>query len=211
MANTLLTTETVSSDFSTITITDTTTYTSPLRAAVGSFLGVYKISSSGGLSSVEVTPDTEDPLTVDSWDVPYEADGFYKIYQIAIPVFAVDSYASGDAVYDEDTETVYVSRVNDNETDVSDSVSWRTILTPSDLAEDLPANCDSIIKNKLFYDLTKEARYSASIEESILTVNPDKPTKFHYLDLFLEGMKSAEAVEDYTSGEIIARRAQGLI
>jgi hypothetical protein len=211
MANTLAITETISSDTTTITITDTTTYSSPARSAVGVFLGVYKVDARGGLTSVTVTPNDEDPGAVTSWTIPYNADGHYKIYQISIPDYAVGSYDQGDVVYDNVNGIVYESR-SDNNTDTLDvTASWREILTPDTLAPEAPANCDVQVKDKLWYENVKNARYSAAVEESILTVNPDKPTKFHYLDLFYEGLKAAEATTEYLSGEKIARRAEGII
>jgi len=211
MANTLTVTETIDSVSETITITDTTVYDSPLRASVGVFLGVYKVDSRGGLTPITLAPDAENPSDVTSWTFPYNADGHYKIYHIAVPEYSAGEYAAGDVVYDSENGIVYEYKVDSNTDGLDTPASWREILSPDTLAPEAPSNCDVQIKQKLFYEHIKNARRSAAVEESILTVNPDKPTKFHYLDLFYEGIKAAESQSEYLSGEKIARRAEGLI
>lgn len=78
MANIIVLNTTYSSDHTIATITDATTYTNPIRSAAQVSLEVYKIDFSGNEIPVNITENTEDPLTVSSWEFSLSLDGQYR-------------------------------------------------------------------------------------------------------------------------------------
>lgn len=221
MANTLSGSTSIAQDNTTVTYSDTTTYTSPLRSAVGVFISVYKQSSDGSESLITSTLDNVDPEITSSVVFDISQDGWYKIYQISVPDYnSGTSYSKYAAVFDAATDSVYISQSNGNiGQSLANPTYWVIQTNPSIIAKNKglyneSTNIDSLVYNKVINVKTKEKRDIFSVTaalECCTDCNRDKQVgKFELLDIFTVALEAADTYSEYLDGEKIARRAEAL-
>jgi hypothetical protein len=222
MANTLSGSRSIDQDNRTITYTDTTTYSSPVRASVGVFFKVFKVNSDGSTEEVTSTDNVSDPETVVSTVFEIEKDGWYQILHIAPQDYAGGtSYSRYDAVFDPTSDKVYVSQQDANiGQSLNDTDYWVEDPDPTTLALNVglyneAANLDSLVFNTVIGSITREERdiYSVDVAlECCTDCERDKQVdKFTLLDVFSVALEAAEEYDQYAAGEKIARRAEALI
>lgn len=222
MANTVSLTTTVNTD-DTATITDATTFTSPLRTAVGVFLNVYKVNHLSVKTALTATPDDADPEVTASWDFDIDEDGWYLAYYVSIPDYAGGTtYALYDAAFDPTTGLVYRSKQAGNiGQSLANTTYWEPITDPASLAANQDtatesANIDSLIYNDII--LNKLTAYRG--DQCILVAQEgasavDEPTEsqwyFSIADFNMEAALTAEVRQQYAAAERYCRRMDELV
>lgn len=82
-----------------VTITDTTSYSSPARNELALYFKAYKMDKDGNDTELAVTGNST-PDLITSFSFPVTIDGWYKVLAISITVFnIVDSYVTNDIVF----------------------------------------------------------------------------------------------------------------
>lgn len=214
-------TTTISEDHTTVTVTDSTIYTSPNRAGVGVYIGVYKVNYQGQETLVESTPNSVDPGAVTSYTFDLSLDGHYRYKYIAIPDWAATTYDMYDLVFDPVNLITYRSRVDNNVVtvlaDLSNTANWEVISNPYELADNVgttyeSVNSDASNINKVIGTLTADMRDSAAVDASLECANDaDRKShvdRFTMLLVFARALEVADTSAEYNKGERIARRAQ---
>ena len=221
MANTISLTQTIATDHLTATVTDSTTYASPLRTGVGVYLNVYKVDFQGGETLLTTTLDNSDPDTTATWTFDLDYDGHYRYKYVAPPDYAGGTtYAIYDAVFDPTNDLVYRSKSNGNIGNaLLNTTYWEPILDPPTLADNdgetnESLNTDTSIVNRVIGTLTKDKRDSHAVDASLeccLDCERNKDVDlFTLLDLFVEALVEADTSSEFNKGERIARRADAL-
>lgn len=222
MANTVSLTTTVNTD-DTATITDETTFTSPLRAEVGVFLQIYKVDHLSVKTELVATPNLADPETVTAWDFDIEEDGWYLAYYVSIPDFdTADTYAQYDAVFDPTTNKVYRSKQAANAEDsLLNTTWWEEITSPATLAANQDTasesnNIDSLIYNDIILNKLTAYRGDKAIEAAQEGASAtEEPTEsswfFSIADFHMEAALTAEIRQQYAAAERYVRRADELV
>lgn len=226
MAITKSLTTSVDLDTSTLTITDASTYTSPSRATCGVFLKVFKVDSTGSRTDLQAT-SSGDPNTDSVWTCNFEGDGWYKYFYVAVPDWAVTTYNIYDAVFNPLTNIVYRSKVGSNSvataSDLLVTANWEVITDPAELAIQLGTITQSVnlitlasigVFNDILYPNTKRnfgAQASlAFLEHASSYKRPQDVRLYNLLGIAVDGMQIALDREEYSLGEIIARRATSI-
>jgi len=221
MANTVSLTFTPAADGSAVTITDATTYSSPSRATCGVYINVYKTDFSGAQTKLTITLDNADPNFTSTWAFNLDTDGWYQAYYVAPPDYStLVSYAANAAVFDPTNKLVYKSKSNGNlNNSLANTTYWTVVPDPATLAEYKgtatdSANTDTLITNKVFgfKALELRDRYAVDIAAELCgdsSLNKDI-NLFELYDLFVSGMEQSETYSEFSQGERIARRAEGL-
>jgi hypothetical protein len=205
----------IASDRSSLTLSDDTTYTSPIRSAVRVYVQGFKVNSDNEATEVTFTGDDQDPETDSSWSGTYSADGHWKWYWVAIPVYAAGTFAEFDAVWSADV--VYRSLAAGNVADVSDTDFWEVIADPAELAlnKDEPeesANIDSYVYQRVLAANAQYA-YGNQISDSGTLADENDPSilsEYNLMSLWIRNMGVADQRTEVVDGEIIARRFQAL-
>lgn len=221
MANTISLSQAVSTDHSTVTITDSTTYSSPLRTVVGVYLNVYKVDFQGGETLVATTLNNSDPNSTSTWTFDLDYDGHYRYKYVAPPDYNVGTtYAIYDAVFDPTNQLVYRSKSNGNiGNSLLNTTFWEPITDPATLADNdgtatESLNTDTSIVNRVIGTLTADKRDSHAVEASLeccLDCERNKDVDlFTLLDLFAAALVEADSSSEFNKGERIARRADAL-
>jgi hypothetical protein len=219
MANTIVLTPSISADNETLTATDGTTYSNPVRSACGVFVKIYKVDYRGSeepLSTSSSDPETDSVFTTD-----YTLDGHFRFKYVAVPDYVGGTtYSIYQASFDPSTNKVYRSKVNGNVGQLlTDIAYWEEISDPVTLANNKgtateSTNIDSLVANKIFNNLTivkrNQSAIDASVEQDLDAERNKDVDKFRLLDIFVEGLSAADTYQEYTKGERIARRAEAL-
>ena len=222
MANTVSLTPTVNTD-NTATITDTTTFTSPLRTAVGVFFKIYKVDYLSVRTAVTATGDTTDPETVTKWTFPIAKDGWYQAHYVSIPDYAAGTtYAIYQAAYDPATDLVYRSKSNGNLGNaLSNTTFWELISDATTLALNkdtatASTNIDSLVFNDIILNKVTAYRGDKAIEAAKEGASAvDEPTEsswvFSIADFNMEAALTAEIRQQFASAERYVRRMDELV
>lgn len=221
MANTSLVTAVVNSLNTTLTITDTTTFTSPLRTAVGVYVKAFKVDFRGSETPLTTTPNNSNANTDSAWTVSYGLDGHYRIKYISVPDYLIGAtYAINQAVFEPTTKLFYKSKSNSNLGNaVVNTTFWLEVSDPSTIVDlvgtaTASSNVDVLNTNYLFFGLLRAKRDQAAIDASIeydMDAQRDKDVDaFQLLDVFTEGCVAASSLGQYLKGERITRRGEAL-
>lgn len=208
------------------TIIDGSTYTSPSRATCGVFLKVYKTDYNGNKSVLETTASPIDPNTTSQWTYPHTADGWHQIAYVAPPDYAGGTtYARYDAVFDPSGLGVYRSKSNGNIGNaLNNTTFWEPISDPSGLAFNVGTATESVnlttltaqtVYNIVLYPITQK-EWLDETGESFLEASsdykrPQDVRRVHLLQIATFSMDLANNRQEYSEGEIFARRAAYLI
>lgn len=83
----------------TITISDSTTYTSPVRNTLAVYFQVYKMDKDSNETELAVTTNAV-PATASQWVFSMALDGWYKVRTITLPQYnPATAYAANNIVY----------------------------------------------------------------------------------------------------------------
>jgi hypothetical protein len=203
------------------TITDSSVYTSPTRAAVGVYVQVYKTDYRGARQKLVTTGNGVDPPDDDTiWTFPYDSDGYHEILYVAIPDYAAGTYNLYDAVYSPANNWVFRSKIGSNNNSLPGSATsdanWEYIAEPYLLADNdglatESTNITSQVLRKILYPATKicfgDQAGEAALEGYSTATRRQDVQLYEFLGLCTDAMKIAENRQEYTSGEKIARRA----
>jgi hypothetical protein len=208
------------------TIVDGSTYTSPSRAGCGVFIKVYKTDLNGNRVALDHEGNATGPNDDTSWTFDYDTDGWHQIFYIAVPDFAVASYVLYDAVYRPSSEAVYRAKGAvsiTTEADLDNTADWEVISEPTSLCLNIGASNESDnltaitsigIYNIVLGPITKEnfgtKAGEAFLEASSTYRRSEDVRMYELLGLAVDGMEIANNRQEYSLGEIIARRAISL-
>jgi hypothetical protein len=209
----------ISSDRTTVTITDDTVYGTggnPARADLRVFVKGYKVDSENTTTEITFTGDDEDPETDSSWEGEYSLDGHWKWHYVAVPVYIAGTYAQYDAVADSTTDAVYRSLVGSNsESDLSNTNYWESIDDPADLAAnheetDESANITSFIYQRILSANAQYAYGNHISDSGSLSDETDSSIMFDYdlMSIWIRNMQVCDQRTEVVDGEVIARRFQ---
>lgn len=221
MANTLsLQVDSISSDRATFTVTDETTYSSPVRSAVGAYLIVQKKDSEGAtVSTPLVVGNDGDEQTDVSWVVNYSVDGWYRLLFVTPPDYAGGTtYAIYDAVQDPATSVIYRSKQNANTGNALNNTTWweevdATIALNSG-EDNESTNCDTLVYDVI---LTANSEYEyaslisdASDECCKVECSLENLQTYIRVAALIDGMIVHSDRSEMASGEKIARRLESI-
>jgi hypothetical protein len=217
---------TVDTTAETGTIVDATVYTSPSRATCGVFVKVYKVDHAGNKTYLTTTGNNADEETDTQWEFDYDTDGWHQILYVAVPDFAVAAYNQYDAVFRPSSNAVYRAKTNTSittETDLDNTTNWEVISDPTALclnvgaaneSDNLTALTSITTLNTVLYPITKEnfgtKTGEAFLEASSTYRRSEDVRLYELLGLAVDGMNIANNRQEYSLGEIIARRAISL-
>lgn len=211
---------TINTGITTLTFTDNSTYTSPVRADVGVFLSGAKVAYNNTETVLVLTPDSADVNAVANWTTSYPADGWFKFRYAAVPAYsAVATYAQYDAVYDATTDILYRSKLAANLGNALSNTTYWEVVTVDTLVEATgtatasvnitTAEHDEILyfqAQKIFGDLVEDA----ALVCTNVTLQPDEVEQYEIMDIFINAMNIANTRERYSDGEKIARKASNI-
>jgi len=222
MANTVSLTTTVNTN-DTATITDATTFSSPVRTGVGVFLQVYKVNYLSEKTELDTDPDTDDPETVTEWTFDINEDGWYLAYYVSIPDYdSGTTYDQYDAVFDPTTNLVYRSKQNSNVgQSLVNTTYWEAISSPAELAANQDTateslNIDSFTYNDIILNQVTAYRGDKAIEaaqEGASVVEEPTESSWHFsiADVNMEAARIAEIRQQYAAAERYVRRMDELV
>jgi len=223
MAYTITLGTSITSTRVTATVTDSTTFTSPIRSAVRVFLTGNKQAVGNTIDyALTLTANSSDPATVSSWSWAYEDfDGWVNFFYVIIK----DAYDSGttynqyDAVYD-GSNVVYRSLIASNlGNSLSDTTSWEVITDPSSLAANKEEYNESLNIESIVYQriLTYAAQYNygnfvseASEDCCGDCADPESFATYDLLSLLVNGAIQADLRTSLPEGETICRRLESI-
>jgi len=209
------------------TVTDASVYTSPTRAVTGVFLKVYKSDYKGSLNTQTTTGNTVNPDTDVSWVFPFDKDGWYQLFYVAVPDWAVATYAKYDVVFNPVAGIVYRSKIVSNSVtvvgDLLVTANWEVISDPTQLcfnigtttaSVNLNTNTSISIENVILYPNTKvnfgNQTAIAFLEATSNYKRAEDVRLYELLGLAVDGMFIANERQQYALGELFARRAASL-
>lgn len=222
MANTVSLSTTVNTD-TTATITDGTTFASPIRSGVGVFVNVYKVSALSVQTALVVTSNNSDPETDTTWTFPIEEDGWYQAYYVSVPDYAGGTtYDQYEASFDPSTNLVYRSKVDTNVgQSLANTTYWEPITDPASLAanEDTATestNIDSLVYNKIILNQVTNYRGDKAIESAQEGASAvDEPIEstwyFSIADFNMEAALTSEIRQQFAAAERYVRRMDELV
>ena len=222
MANTVALITTVNSD-DTATISDTTTFSSPVRSGVGVFLQIYKVNYLSEKTELDVDADSDDPEDVAAWTFDIDEDGWYLAYYVSIPDYAGGTtYAQYDGAFDPTTSLVYRSKQAGNiGQSLSNTTYWEAITSPAELAANQDtatesANIDSLIYNDIILNKVTAYRGDKAVEAAQEGASAtDEPIEsswyFSIADFNMEAALTAEIRQQYSAAERYIRRMDELV
>jgi hypothetical protein len=217
---------TVDTVTSTGTIVDGSTYTSPVRASAAVYLKVYKLDLQGNRTDCVTVGNNTGPEDVTQWEFEYDSDGWHQIFYVAIPDFAVASYVLNDVVYRPSNGTVYKAKGATSiaaEGDLDNTANWLVVTDPILLCltidtTDVPPNLVTLtsisVSNTVLYPITREnfgTKTGEAFTEATSNYKRSQDVRmYELLGLACDGMNIANSRQEYSLGEIIARRAISL-
>jgi hypothetical protein len=226
MAITKTLTTTISLATSTGTIVDTSVYTSPTRGTCGVYVKAYKTEYDGNKLALVTTGDQNDQNTDSIWTFPYSSDGWYKIAYMAIPDYVTPGtpYNIYDAVFDPTNKLVYRSKIGANSSALNVTASWELITDPASLAFNVGAANESLnvsavtgvtVLNSVLDSILVE-EFGSQAGKAFLEASSDykrsQDVRTHeLLSLAVKAIEVTNARQEYSEGEIFARRAASII
>lgn len=209
------------------TVVDGSTYTSPTRATAGVYLKVYKTDYAGSRSYLTTTSDLSDPNVDSQWAFPFSGgDGWHQLAYVAVPDYSgATNYAKYDAVFDPTNKIVYRSKSAGNIGNaLANTTFWEVIADPAALAFNVGTSTQSVnlntITSVVTYNIilsptTKQAAGTqagqAFLEASSDYRRSQDVRLWELLDLAVVDMDVCNSRQEYSLGELAARRAAYLI
>lgn len=204
------------------TITDASTYTSPTRAAVGVFFKGFKKDYLGNRTSLTTTGNDSDPNTDVSWAITYTIDGWYEYLYAAIPDYdAGTTYALYDCAFDTGTAVAYRSLQDGNVGNALSNTSyWEVVSEPWLLYDNVgevneSANITVYSYNRVLSPITKKAFGDCTALAALEARSDAKRSidveKYEFIGLAVDAMYNEDERLSFSSGEKIARRAALII
>lgn len=204
----------ISTDRETFTVTDSSTFASPVRADCQVYLSAAKLDVNNVATSLTVTSDDTDPNTDSSWVVEYTIDGTYRMYYVVIEeeYDAGDTYAQYAAVYS--GAVVYRSKQAGNIGHaVSDTDWWEVISSPASLA----ANKDTATESENITSLVYLRVFAADSQYTFANTLADQCgcsdcgedstlQEYNVFAMWIDGLAIADSRSEIVEGETIARR-----
>lgn len=208
-------------------IVDASTYTSPSRATCGVYVKVYKTDYTGAREYLTTTSNNGDANTDSQWTYTFTTDGWCQVAYVAVPDWAVTTYAKYDAVFDFTNKIVYRSKIAANVVanlaSLSNTTNWEVISDPTSLvfnigtaiqSVNLNTNTSVVLLNVLPYPITKvnfgTVTGNAFLEASSDYKRSQNVRLYELLGLAVDGMKVAIDRQEFSKGELYARRAISL-
>jgi hypothetical protein len=222
MANTISLSWDVNLD-DTATLTDGTTFTSPLRNAVGVFVKIFKVDSSSVQTEIANTGDTSDPETDQEFTITLTDDGWYQTYYVAVPDYDVlVTYAQYDAVFDPSTNYVYRSKSGSNIGQLVTNTTYFELITdPATLAANEgqtneSANIDSSVYNALLLNEVEDLFGDSGVASAKeCSCNCDECSEAEQLFAFVDAQREGALIhagrQQFASAERCIRRLDEFI
>lgn len=203
---------------STFTQTDSSTYGSPARGAVGVYISTWKCDFQGNRSTITSTTNNSNPLTDTIWTCIFTIDGWYQSLYAALPTYSAGTYNQYDAVYVTSNKTSWQSTIasNSNALTGAGGTGWVQLLDPTQLClyiglSNVAANCTLAVYNFVQYPLVSQQfgiqTGIAFLEQSTDSKRNKDVLKYHLYALAVDGIKQGNVAQNYTLAEIFARRA----
>lgn len=207
----------IAADRETVTITDSSTYTSPVRSAVGVFFQWQKVNINNSATNLTTTGNASDPETDASFECTYTDDGFYRGYYVAVPDFDSSGTLNiYDAVFNSADDKVYRSKSNNNtENDLTNTTYYEEISNPALLA----ANADTATESGNITSFTYLRTLSANSQYTYANLlsgqspheeddDDESLRDYNVFALLLDQMAIADSREEVLDGEILARKVE---
>jgi len=212
---------TISSDRTSITITDVSTYTTPARSAVGCYLKAKKMKYD---STVEDTltsvGNNNDPNLDTVWTITITKDGWTRIPFVIVPDYDTGTtYALYDAVFDATNKLVYRSKQAGNLNNaLNNSTWWEPITDPAELAENEGETNESANISSTIYEievLGNSEYYFANAIAQASTEGGDAEREknvdiYELFAVLTDGAYVSSDRAEYANGERLCRRIQSL-
>ncbi len=225
MANSIqISISTITSDRASATISDETTYSSPARAAVGVFVGCYKMNGDSTVAdTLTLVSNTDDPETDSEWVMQLDnGDGWYRIPAVSIPDFDDTlTYDIYDAVFDPSSGNVYRSKQNTNTQDsLANTTWWELISDPAALALNEEEANESTNIDSTIYEVilspNSEYEYAnliSEVAEECCKVECSIENLLPYIRVaaLVDGMYVHSDRSEMVAGERLARRLESII
>lgn len=196
------------------------------RSNYGVFTLAQKLDFLGATTSYPTTGNNANPATDTQWTFNYLTDGWYQIWFVAAPAYAVGTtYAQYDAVYDPITKGLYTSISNGNigHTPSSSPTFWTlqpsvaniiNNIGTSQQSNNLVASGAATKVNTILYAQTTynygNIASNAALEPCTDCKRRWDVTQLQYLRIILDGLQIASQRQDYSNGEKMCRRAISL-
>lgn len=207
------------------TVTDTSSYISPVRSGYGVFVKAFKMTYLGGVevftdaNILTTTSNNSNPATDTSWTFNMTGDGWYQFSYVAGPNYSGGTtYAIYDIVYDSGTKQIYRSKADGNiGHTVSDPTWWGVISEPWQLLNSPFTTMNAMITsvNRILYPSTSAAfaaqAASAALEGVSDVFRRIDVQAYEFLGLAIDAMAADETAQLYNEGEKVARRAELII
>jgi hypothetical protein len=197
------------------TLTDDSTFTSPVRSAYRIYVNAYKVDYQNAKTALTV--DSYTPTSATEYTIEYTIDGHYQIEYAAFQAWSSGTtYAQYDAVYV--GPTVYRSLVGSNLNNlVTDTAYWEVISDPATLAANTgetneSANIDSLVYDRVFA-ANSQYTYGNFIAEASVCTDCDQAQilqKYNTFSLLLRELEVADQRTSVVDGETVARKIQSL-
>lgn len=208
----------VQSDRTEWVATDEGVYTSPTRTGVGVYLKMYKVDQSSVRTELDITPNSADAEVVSSWTVEYTVDGHYQGDYIAVPDYDNGTaYVLYDVVYL--GGVVYRALQSTTGNTPPNVTYWEVISDPTSLvANDGEANESANATVYVFNDiLTADTEYlfgniaeEVALEFGNTSAREEDVETYEMVAVLLDGMWIAAVRQEFSNGEKIARKTDGL-
>ena len=216
MANTISLSAAITSTRETVTITDGTTFSDPVRASVNVYFASSKVDYDENETVLTITSDDSDPGTDSTWSYSYSnGDGYYKMRYIEIDDYNVaTTYALYDAV--NSGGVVYRSKSAGNVGNaVTNTTYWEVISSPTSLCDNKGSATESLNANSLVYErvFTSNAQYGYGncVSQNSMHTESDDEDILHDYDIFsimINGAVTADERTEVLSGELICRKIE---
>jgi hypothetical protein len=191
-------------------------YDAITRADSGVFMAGFKISSTAVETDLLVANASADTAT--TWTFTTQGDGWYAFIQMVVRDYvALTAYTINQVVFDPSSGNIYKALQSTTGDSLLDTDYWEEI-TPSELyalidTTSEPTNFEYSRMDTIVSEATDAAFGDLTSDTAINYINnSDKDVKdYEILGLFLDAMAIACIREEYSDGEIIARRAETII
>ncbi len=211
--------DSITSDRTTGTLVDDTTFSSPARNTLDVFVSGSKMKADASIdSALTVTSNTGDPGTAASWTFNVPKDGWFRFLYVALAAYAGGTtYAHYDAVYDSSTDIVYRSLQSSNTGNALSNTSfWEVISNPADLALNEGESNESANIASTIYQLIVTANSEFAFASQIAIAGTEagdaqrerNVQNYELIGVFVDSAYIHDDRAEYPQGEIICRRLQ---
>lgn len=205
------------------TLSDDTVYGAPnqLRADVAVYATLSKLAYNLSSTSVTITGDTSDPLTVTEWTWTYTTDGWYQARQVIIDEYnAATVYNRYDAVYYSGVVYRSTSAATHSDNTPPNASFWEVISDPVSLIDNVGAvnestNISYKIYNEILYPKAQK-KFGDAIAEAATDCcsdckREDDVETYEFLGVMVDSMNLANTRSRFAEGEKIARKTEQFI